>query len=475
MKIKNRKKLFVLLILLVPLIFISDQAKAETAQLGVNAWDSSRTHVANVEYDIYSDNCTSGTKLTSGSTLAVGFASHDLENGSTICLKPTKVPSGYKLPSSSIKTISGNTTHTFVLEADTTVTQVTRTLSILAGEKPDKGNGKIAGVKYSVYTNLSCTGTPLYDGVTKSDSYNEHAITFDSTSTVSYCIKTTEVPTGYKIPSNITGTINSDVSGIRKEIPLYDIEEEPDPGEPSTESTTYTIGLRSKKTNKYIDGVITIKDGTVNNGTCSGNTLLTKATVFSGSITELHGTVSTTGRICIQVNSISDGYDKPEPQTFTYSADGEYIIDVESSSSTEVTTPVKIKFGFKYKNKFVSGINFAVYKNLSSSKKCTTILKNGTSVADVKELEFSTLDSLPSKVCIEVDQNSLGNYSVSQYAEYEVDGDTVIVTLNEKVPVDDTMSNVSIIVISAGVIVLILGGYLLYTNKINKEENSTEN
>lgn len=58
---------------------------------------------------------------------------------------------------------------------------------------------------------------------------------------------------------------------------------------------------------------------------------------------------------------------------------------------------------------------------------------------------------------------------------YTVNNGVVEIELGDKVISPDTMSNVSIIVISAGLIVLILGGYLLYANKINKEENSTKN
>ena len=82
---------------------------------------------------------------------------------------------------------------------------------------------------------------------------------------------------------------------------------------------------------------------------------------------------------------------------------------------------------------------------------------------------------MPSSVCIEVAQSNLGNYSVKEHAMYTVKNGVVEIELGDKVISPDTMSNVSIIVISAGLIVLILGSYLLYTNKINKEENSTEN
>ena len=77
---------------------------------------------------------------------------------------------------------------------------------------------------------------------------------------------------------------------------------------------------------------------------------------------------------------------------------------------------------------------------------------------------------MPSSVCIYVYQESLGNYSVKENAMYTVKNGVVEIELGDKVISPDTMSNVSIIVISAGLIVLILGSYLLYTNKINKEE-----
>ncbi len=473
------KKIFILLILLIPAIFAGGIVKAEAITFGVYAkkvGTSNSEKIAGVGYEIYQDSCSSGTKLYSGTTIQGDFTRHSIESGTTICIKPTEVPStDYKLPGEAIKTVTGsNSTHGIILEENTNKTKISFAYAIT--DKTDGhmiDSGKIR-IKQGGVKDNKCTGTDIKiseDGYGYTSSTPVQIGPYEYTTAPSkVCIELVEEIAGYQYPAAQEFTVDSDL------VNTYLVLDKKSTDEPS-QKTSYTIGLKAKDTSKYLKGKITITDGTVENGSCSGNDLVSKFTIFSASTKTTAMPKSTTGHICIEVNSLDNtSYKIPEPKEFTYEDDGTYEIEVEKKDDGSTVTHPTIKVGFKYKDNYVKGIQFAIYKKMGSGDKCSTILRDRlTSISKLQSLELSSLEEMPNSVCIEVVQSNLGNYSVKEHAVYTVKNGVVEIELGDKVISPDTMSNVSIIVISAGLIVLILGGYLLYTNKINKEENSTEN
>ena len=467
------KKIFILLILLIPAIFAGGIVKAEAITFGVYAkkvGTSNSEKIAGVEYEIYQDSCSSGTKLDSGTTIQGAFARHSIESGTTICIKPTKVPSSdYKLPGETITTVTGsNSTHGIILEENTNKTKIKYSYAIQDKTTNLFVLGKIRITDGGVSGN-NCTGKPILTADTGSLPISSEYYEY-TTAPSKVCIELVEEIAGYQYPAAQEFTVDSDL------VNTYLVLDKKSTDEPS-QKTSYTIGLKAKDTSKYLKGKITITDGTVENGSCSGNDLVSKFTIFSASTKTTAMPKSTTGHICIEVNSLDNtSYKIPEPKEFTYEDDGTYEIEVEKKDDGSTVTHPTIKVGFKYKDNYVKGIQFAIYKKMGSGDKCSTILRDRlTSISKLQSLELSSLEEMPSSVCIEVVQSNLGNYSVKEHAVYTVKNGVVEIELGDKVISPDTMSNVSIIVISAGLIVLILGSYLLYTNKINKEENSTEN
>ena len=224
-----------------------------------------------------------------------------------------------------------------------------------------------------------------------------------------------------------------------------------------------------------MSGKIRITDGGIKNNQCTGEEILTDTlgpTLLPSSMSKEHTTVPS--KVCIELAEEIPGYEYPSSREFGIDEIGNLYVELVKTSST-VTHPT-IKVGFKYKDKYVKGIQFSISEFLDPKNKCgNPPLKQSKSISGLQSLELGSLEEMPSSVCIYVYQESLGNYSVKENAMYTVKNGVVEIELGDKVISPDTMSNVSIIVISVGLIVLILGSYLLYTNKINKEENSTEN
>ena len=467
------KKIFILLILLIPAIFAGGIVKAEAVPFFVYAKKTGTLNsekIAGVEYEIYQDSCSSGTKLFSGTTTQQGtFDTHNIESGTTICIKPTKVPSDYKSPGEAIITVTvSNSSYGIILEENTNKTKIKYSYAIQDKTTNLFVLGKIRITDGGVSGN-NCTGKPILTADTGSLPISSEYYEY-TTAPSKVCIELVEEIAGYQYPAAQEFTVDSDL------VNTYLVLDKKSTDEPS-QKTSYTIGLKAKDTSKYLKGKITITDGTVGNGSCSGNDLVSKFTIFSASTKTTAMPKSTTGHICIEVNSLDNtSYKIPEPKEFTYEDDGTYEIEVEKKDDGSTVTHPTIKVGFKYKDNYVKGIQFAIYKKMGSGDKCSTILRDRlTSISKLQSLELSSLEEMPSSVCIEVVQSNLGNYSVKEHAVYTVKNGVVEIELGDKVISPDTMSNVSIIVISAGLIVLILGSYLLYTNKINKEENSTEN
>lgn len=468
------KKIFILLILLIPAIFAGGIVKAEAVPFFVYAKKTGTLNsekIAGVEYEIYQDSCSSGTKLFSGTTTQQGtFDTHNIESGTTICIKPTKVPSDYKSPGEAIITVTvSNSSYGIILEENTNKTKIVFAYAII--DKTDGhmiDSGKIR-IKQGGVKDNKCIGTDtiLETGDTWSTPRQTKQYEF-TTAPSKVCIELIEKIAGYQYPAAQEFTVDSDLVNTHL---VLDKESTDEPG-----NTTYQIGLKAKDTSKYLSGKITITDGTVKNGSCSGTSITSNYFLPGRTSTEALPK-STTGHICIEVNSIENtSYKIPEPKEFTYKDDGAYEIEVEKKDDGSTVTHPTIKVGFKYKDKYVKGIQFSISEFLDPKNKCgNPPLKQSKSISGLQSLELGSLEEMPSSVCIYVYQESLGNYSVKEHAMYTVKNGVVEIELGDKVISPDTMSNVSIIVISAGLIVLILGSYLLYTNKINKEENSTEN
>lgn len=475
------KKIFILLILLIPAIFAGGIVKAEAVEFGVfakKAGTSNSEKIAGVKYEIYQDSCSSGTKLFSDTTQQGDFTRHSIESGTTICIKPTgEPPLDYKLPGEEIITVTGsNSIHGIILEENTNKTKITFAYAIT-----DKTDGHMIDsakirIKKGGVENNRCTGTDIKiseDGYGYTSSTPVQIEYEYTTAPSKVCIELVEKIAGYQYPAAQEFTVDVDSDLVN----TYLVLDKESTDEPSGEKTTYQIGLKAKDTSKYLKGEITITDGTVENGSCSGNDLVSEFTIFSALTKTTAMPKSTTGHICIEVNSLDNtSYKKPEPKEFTYEDDGTYEIEVEKEDGGSTVTHPTIKVGFKYKGNYVKGIQFAIYEKMGSGNKCSNVWIDGSkSISGLQSLVLGSLEEMPNSVCIEVVQSNLGNYSVKEHAVYTVKNGVVEIELGDKVISPDTMSNVSIIVISAGVIVLILGGYLLYTNKINKEENSTEN
>lgn len=469
------KKIFILLILLIPAIFAGGIVKAEAVQFGVYAKKTGTLNsekIAGVEYEIYQDSCSSGTKLFSGATTQK-FDTHDIESGTTICIKPTKVPSDYKSPGEAIITVTvSNNNYGIILEENTNKTKIVFAYAIM--DKTDGhmiDSGKIR-IKQGGVKDNKCTGTDtiLAEGYTSSTPVRTDDPPYEFTTAPSkVCIELVKEITGYQYPAAQEFTVDSDL------VNTYLVLDKKSTDEPSEEKTTYQIGLKAKDTSKYLSGKITITDGTVENGSCSG-TSITSNYFLPGLTSTTALPKSTTGHICIEVNSLNNtSYKIPGPKEFTYEDDGTYEIEVEKEDGGSTGTHPTIKVGFKYKDKYVKGIVFDTYKKMGSDDRCSSRVANSlTSISSLQNVGLN-LDEIPSSVCISIFQGSLGNYSAKADAMYTVNNGVVEIELGDKVISPDTMSNVSIIIISAGLIVLILGGYLLYANKINKEENSTKN
>lgn len=475
------KKIFILLILLIPAIFAGGIVKAEAITFGVYAkkvGTSNKEKITGVEYEIYQDSCSSGTKLFSGATIQGAFARHSIESGTTICIKPTKVPSSdYKLPGETITTVTGsNSTHGIILEENTNKTKISFAYAIT-----DKTDGHMIDsakirIKKGGVKNNQCTGTDndiiLKDGYTSSTPVITDPYEY-TTAPSKVCIELVEEIAGYQYPAAQEFTVDSDL------VNTYLVLDKESTDEPSQKTKlTYYYALRYKEsTSEYVSGKIRITDGGIKNNQCTGEEILTDTlgpTLLPSSMSKEHTTVPS--KVCIELAEEIPGYEYPSSREFGIDEIGNLYVELVKTSS--IVTHPTIKVGFKYKDKYVKGIQFAIYKKMGSGDKCSTILKNGlTSISKLQSLELDSLElkEMPSSVCIEVAQSNLGNYSVKEHAMYTVKNGVVEIELGDKVISPDTMSNVSIIVISAGLIVLILGSYLLYTNKINKEENSTEN
>lgn len=472
------KKIFILLILLIPAIFAGGIVKAEAITFGVYAkkdGTSNKEKIAGVEYEIYQDSCSSGTKLFSGITKQGAFVLYSIESGTTICIKPTKVPSSdYKLPGEVITTVTGsNSTHGIILEENTNKTKIKYSYAIQDKTTNLFVLGKIRITDGGVSGN-NCTGKEILTADTGSlpisSDYYEY-----TTAPNKVCIELAEKIAGYQYPAAQEFTVDVDSDLVN----TYLVLDKESTDEPSQKTKlTYYYALRYKEsTSEYVSGKIRITDGGIKNNQCTGEEILTDTlgpTLLPSSMSKEHTTVPS--KVCIELAEEIPGYEYPSSREFGIDEIGNLYVELVKTSST-VTHPT-IKVGFKYKDKYVKGIQFAIYKKMGSGDKCSTILKNGlTSISKLQSLELDSLElkEMPSSVCIEVAQSNLGNYSVKEHAVYTVKNGVVEIELGDKVISPDTMSNVSIIVISAGLIVLILGSYLLYTNKINKEENSTEN
>lgn len=474
------KKIFILLILLIPAIFAGGIVKAEAVEFRVfakKAGTSNSEKIAGVKYEIYQDSCSSGTKLFSDTTQQGDFTRHSIESGTTICIKPTgEPPLDYKLPGEEIITVTGsNSSYGIILEEKTNKTKIVFAYAITDktdGHMIDSGKIRIkkGGVK-----NNKCIGTDediiLAEGDTSSTPVRTDNPPYEFTTAPSkVCIELIKEIAGYQYPAAQEFTVDSDL------VNTYLVLDKKSTDEPSGEKTTYQIGLKAKDTSKYLSGKITITDGTIENGSCSGTSLISEYFV-PGLAQTTAQPKSTTGHICIEVISLDNtSYKKPEPKEFTYEDDGTYEIEVEKKDGGSTVTHPTIKVGFKYKDKYVKGIQFSISEFLDPKNKCgNPTLTDSKSISGLQSLVLGSLEEMPSSVCIYVYQESLGNYSVKEHALYTVKNGVVEIELGDKVISPDTMSNVSIIVISVGLIALILGSYLLYTNKINKEENSTEN
>lgn len=184
-------------------------------------------------------------------------------------------------------------------------------LYVVAVETPDKGNGKIAGVEYTIYNSTACTGQIIAESTSSSLQQNKHLIVKNS----EYCIKTNSVPEGYQIPDPITGTLTA--SSVKK-IQLYDKETEPTTG-------TLTLSFKDSSSNKYISGIkYSIYSSKTSNG-CSGNVLKTG--------TSINGTQQITlnlsdSKYCLKVTEISDLYTIPD--------------DTEINMSSSVAKSIKV-------------------------------------------------------------------------------------------------------------------------------------
>lgn len=468
------KKIFILLILLIPAIFAGGIVKAEAITFGVYAkkvGTSNKEKIAGVEYEIYQDSCSSGTKLFSGTTKQGTFDTHGIESGTTICIKPTKVPSSdYKLPGEVITTVTGsNSTHGIILEENTNKTKIKYSYAIQDKTTNLFVLGKIRITDGGVSGN-NCTGKPILTADTGSLPISSEYYEY-TTAPSKVCIELVEEIAGYQYPAAQEFTVDSDL------VNTYLVLDKESTDEPSQKTKlTYYYALRYKEsTSEYVSGKIRITDGGIKNNQCTGEEILTDTlgpTLLPSSMSKEHTTVPS--KVCIELAEEIPGYEYPSSREFGIDEIGNLYVELVKTSST-VTHPT-IKVGFKYKDKYVKGIQFSISEFLDPKNKCgNPPLKQSKSISGLQSLELGSLEEMPSSVCIYVYQESLGNYSVKEHAMYTVKNGVVEIELGDKVISPDTMSNVSIIVISAGLIVLILGSYLLYTNKINKEENSTEN
>ena len=329
------------------------------------------------------------------------------------------------------------------------------------------GTDKVTGVGYKVYENSTCTGTAKYTATTI-DGQNTHEISLNS----SYCIKVTSVPSGYQTPSNITGTMTSS-TGVIKKITLTQSsgssgdDTSGDTG--SMETTSIDISFRDTDTGDYVSGVgFTIYQYVTSTG-CSGEELATGTSlggVMDFPFKAYTEDIEDNSSICILVDSVPSGYAMPDP---------DYEVGIYESATTillnpsdESTGTLKLSFKDSETGSYIKGIKWAITDTYSSTNGCSgTTIKTGTSSSGVSSI---TLPLSSTKYCLQITEVP-DTYSTPQDTSISMSSSTVTksISVDEKVIVDDTLSNISIAIIIVGILGLGTGAYLIYKNKKEKK------
>lgn len=191
--------------------------------------------------------------------------------------------------------------------------------------------GKVAGIKYQIYNNLTCTGTVLYTDTTNSIEYNYHEITLNS----DYCIKITDVPDGYEIPDNITGTMTS-TSGVRKTIKLSPLDNDDEDDTNDTATTgTLKLSFKDSEDSSYISGIgYKIYSTYSSTSGCSGTVKYTGTSKSSATNITLDLKES---KYCLSVTSVPSGYSTPQDTAISMAASNSKTINVDKKVDVEDT------------------------------------------------------------------------------------------------------------------------------------------
>lgn len=215
---------------------------------------------------------------------------------------------------------------------------------------------------------------------------------------------------------------------------------------------------------KNLKGIVNIYEATTD-GKCT-DTLIKSANITKGRTSVYFKQVSS---FCAVVESL-DEYKSFEQKNklFLSATKSTYTIKVDTTASTAKET-LKVKFYNNKTKESIVGVKYEVYSDYNEKNKKCSGDELATGLSSVNGYNEIKLDSLPQEVCINVtDINEI--YSEQKPQRYEVSSGILSIPVELKVTTGDTMANVSIIIISAGALLLILGGYLLYMYKLKKED-----